>query len=221
MAKKASLTVLQRRFITAVAQDSELAGRFYLTGGTALAGYYLHHRRSDDLDFFAQSAVDGRWIIGKLNELAAALGLPIPQYEKLHDRNIFVFNVDRQTFKVEFSAYPFKQFNKPVWRDGIQVDNIQDIAANKLFAAVDRHEPKDLVDLAAIMLYKRWSPDSLVKLVKRKFLVEFERLTLADLLKRGSELDFEPKALSRPTLVQIRAFYRNQLAATRKHILVG
>jgi predicted nucleotidyltransferase component of viral defense system len=27
---------------------------FYLTGGTALAAYYLRHRLSEDLDFFAE-----------------------------------------------------------------------------------------------------------------------------------------------------------------------
>jgi hypothetical protein len=27
--------------------------RFFLTGGAALAGYYLHHRRTSDLDLFA------------------------------------------------------------------------------------------------------------------------------------------------------------------------
>ncbi len=28
------------------------AGQFYLTGGTALAEFYLKHRKSNDLDFF-------------------------------------------------------------------------------------------------------------------------------------------------------------------------
>ena len=31
---------------------------FYLTGGTALSRAYLHHRYSDDLDFFVNSAAD-------------------------------------------------------------------------------------------------------------------------------------------------------------------
>ena len=30
-------------------------GSLYLTGGTALSRFYLHHRYSDDLDFFVNS----------------------------------------------------------------------------------------------------------------------------------------------------------------------
>jgi predicted nucleotidyltransferase component of viral defense system len=33
---------------------SDLSKKFYFTGGTALAFFYLKHRRSDDLDFFTE-----------------------------------------------------------------------------------------------------------------------------------------------------------------------
>jgi predicted nucleotidyltransferase component of viral defense system len=36
-------------------RDSPLCRRFYLTGGTALAAFYLHHRLSEDLDFFSEN----------------------------------------------------------------------------------------------------------------------------------------------------------------------
>ena len=42
----------QKRAIDFIFSRSEL-NDFYLTGGTALAGYYLNHRISDDLDFFS------------------------------------------------------------------------------------------------------------------------------------------------------------------------
>jgi len=35
-----------------------LARQFYLTGGTALAAFYLHHRYSEDLDFFSETEFD-------------------------------------------------------------------------------------------------------------------------------------------------------------------
>ena len=41
----------QKKVITLVDGEQKMAG-FYLTGGTALAAYYLRHRLSDDLDFF-------------------------------------------------------------------------------------------------------------------------------------------------------------------------
>jgi len=42
----------QTRLLEIIANDKEICHRFYLTGGTALAEFYLHHRLSEDLDFF-------------------------------------------------------------------------------------------------------------------------------------------------------------------------
>ena len=48
------LTPLQRRVLTSFFQKGLGERGFYLTGGTALAEFYLHHRYSDDLDFFTR-----------------------------------------------------------------------------------------------------------------------------------------------------------------------
>ena len=47
----------QKKVITLVDGEQKMAG-FYLTGGTALAAYYLRHRLSDDLDFFCFEEAD-------------------------------------------------------------------------------------------------------------------------------------------------------------------
>jgi hypothetical protein len=47
------LTPLQRRFLDAFSK-TELTKDFFLTGGTALAHFYLQHRLSEDLDFFTE-----------------------------------------------------------------------------------------------------------------------------------------------------------------------
>lgn len=51
------LTPAQKAVIDLVAKEQNLT-HFYLTGGTALAEYYLQHRTSDDLDFFALEKPD-------------------------------------------------------------------------------------------------------------------------------------------------------------------
>jgi predicted nucleotidyltransferase len=43
---------------------------FYLTGGTALSRAYLHHRYSDDLDFFANNSPDFK---AQVNTITKAL----------------------------------------------------------------------------------------------------------------------------------------------------
>jgi predicted nucleotidyltransferase component of viral defense system len=52
----AALTPAQRKLIEALAK-SPIRDSFYLSGGTALAGFYVKHRVSKDLDFFTRSDV--------------------------------------------------------------------------------------------------------------------------------------------------------------------
>ena len=67
------LTPFQKQILTGVGH-SPLKQSFYLTGGTALAAYYLQHRYSEDLDFFtdSQEAVPGVTTI--LSGIARELG---------------------------------------------------------------------------------------------------------------------------------------------------
>jgi predicted nucleotidyltransferase component of viral defense system len=48
------LTPLQRRLLAEIG-GSPLRDQFFLTGGTALAAFYLYHRYSVDLDLFTEN----------------------------------------------------------------------------------------------------------------------------------------------------------------------
>lgn len=54
MAPGTGLDSRQEQFLAVVLQDPYIVECFYLTGGTALSSWYLHHRASYDLDFFAK-----------------------------------------------------------------------------------------------------------------------------------------------------------------------
>lgn len=51
MAKKI-LSSQQQLLLDLISEQKDITNNFYLSGGTALAEYYLHHRLSEDLDFF-------------------------------------------------------------------------------------------------------------------------------------------------------------------------
>jgi len=55
---------------------------------------------------------------------------------------------------------------------GIFVDSLDDIAANKIMAFFDRNDPKDLYDLYFLLTKKGYKVKQLLKLVKKKFGVE-------------------------------------------------
>ena len=52
--EKTILTPKQLEFLELVKIEPEITKRFYLTGGTALAEFYLKHRLSEDIDLFTE-----------------------------------------------------------------------------------------------------------------------------------------------------------------------
>lgn len=55
---KTTLTVQQQLLLDFISKQKNITGKFYLSGGTALAQYYLYHRLSEDLDFFSLEEVN-------------------------------------------------------------------------------------------------------------------------------------------------------------------
>ena len=55
---KTILTKRQRQLLILLSKQAIITKKFYLSGGTALAEYYLRHRYSEDLDFFSLDEVD-------------------------------------------------------------------------------------------------------------------------------------------------------------------
>lgn len=138
------LTPSQAAFLKSFVK-TELARTFRFTGGTALSAFYLGHRLSEDLDFFADQQIPFYVCEGFLKTLPMVLDIT---FTKLHDRNIFLLSLqDTSSLKVEFTYYPLKNLEKVHVIDGLLVDGFLDLVVNKLCAIADRTDPKDYVDL--------------------------------------------------------------------------
>lgn len=61
-----TLTPKQQIIFNEVSRSDFIKENFYFTGGTALSGVYLHHRLSEDLDFFSQEKFDNLSILNLL-----------------------------------------------------------------------------------------------------------------------------------------------------------
>lgn len=143
---------------------------FYLTGGTALSAFYIEHRLSKDLDFFADTEEQMPPI-----EFLTALIRRLPsvkdiRYERLFDRRIFeVVFKDSDTLKVEFSTYPFKSMEERTKVGRLVVDSLLNIVTGKLFALTDRYDPKDFVDLYFVLRDYDRKLDDLIKKTEERF----------------------------------------------------
>src|SRR6059036_1225209 len=71
------LTSLQERVLVALFENGLGDRGYYLSGGTALAEYYLQHRYSDDLDFFTRDRESFKQATPRVREAALAARLEI------------------------------------------------------------------------------------------------------------------------------------------------
>lgn len=212
------LTPLQQKLLRLFA-NSQLAGNYYLTGGTALAAFYLKHRLSDDLDFFAKTAAPLQTIEKFCREAAEKLELKTPTLTRLYDRRIFIFPAEKRTLKIEFTEYPYARLAPITIVKGVKVDSFRDIAANKLMAIFDRFEPKDYVDLAVLLT--KFGLEDMISDVNQKFKVRLEPISFGARLMLAEKLPMMPKMLIPLTKEQVVKRVTDAAEKLRTRILEG
>jgi predicted nucleotidyltransferase component of viral defense system len=157
-------------------KDSSLKDQFYWTGGTLLSVLYLHHRQSKDLDFFSDKSFSRSQVLKFVLHLKEELKLTKVEQTKIFDRYEFFLH-NKETLRLEFVFYPHPKLKARIQREGIYIDSLDDIAANKAMAFFDRNDPKDLFDLYFLLKKKRYKVSRLLELIKQKFGVELAEST--------------------------------------------
>lgn len=134
----------QREVLSGLSGNDEISNFFFLTGGTALAAFYLVHRVSEDLDLFSKEKADLADIDFWISKTWPGETVPIR-------RSRGFLSVLIQDVKVDIV---YDQLAAPGNRKradlgegrSIAVDTIDNIASNKLTTLVSRTEPKDFID---------------------------------------------------------------------------
>lgn len=146
--RPSTLTPLQQEVLAAFFRHEQ---GFFLTGGAALAGYHLGHRVTLDLDLFTLDAAAferGRHVLQAVaDELGASLS--IRQDAPGFRRGLLSRDGESVVVDLVLERVAQRVPTKPMV-DGIRVDPLEEIAANKLCAIVGRAEERDLVDLWAL-----------------------------------------------------------------------
>lgn len=216
---KEILTPLQKKFIALLPKNKNLRDQFYLTGGTALAAYYLKHRYSEDLDFFGYSNIDILALDVFLKELKTTLKIKKIDFQQSFNRNIFFLHTTKEILKVEFTYFPFDQIEKPMIKDGIYIDSLLDIAANKAFTISQNPRARDFIDLYLILKkYRELSFHQLVKLARSKFDWQIDPIQLGTQLLKAKELKDLPRMLQKIDHNEWRNFFLVQAKSLSKEI---
>jgi len=213
------LTSSQQNFIALLAQNKYFKDSFYLTGGTALAAYYLHHRHSEDLDFFCLKQIDILGLDAFLKEIKTALKIKKSDFQQSFNRNIFFLHTKEEILKVEFTYFPFEQIEKPIRKDGILIDSIVDIATNKTFTIFQNPRARDFIDLYFILeKCKELLLPKLSKLARSKFDSQIDPIQLGTQLLKAKEIRDLPRMVKKINHQQWREFFTNQAKSLSNQI---
>lgn len=129
---------------------SDLPVDFYLTGGTALSRVFLHHRYSDDLDFFVNDSKEFKM---QMNHVLEGL--------KNATLNFSVITIDESFARLQVkegnATLKLDFVNDVTFRSGslistnlfLRTDNIENILSNKI-TALGRSAAKDVIDIIYI-----------------------------------------------------------------------
>lgn len=183
------LSANQIKILEAISRDNAICQIFYLTGGTALAEYYLQHRLSEDLDFFSEEEFNIQAINVFFAKNKKLLGIKKVDIQQSFNRNLIFLYLKNDVIKTEFTYFPFARIEKKIKKNKLFIDSLEDIAVNKLFTIYQKPRSRDFIDLYLIIKKTGWEINNLIKKAKIKFdwHIDYLRLgsqfTLAETVK--------------------------------------
>lgn len=194
---KSILSPKQLKFLECIQQEESIIRNFYLSGGTALAEFYLSHRLSEDIDLFSEhQEVNPDAVDAFLRKVSPKL--KVKNIERIQFLGLFTYILnfrDNDKLKVDFNYYPFPRIEKGILYNKIQVDSIHDIAANKIHTLFMKPRARDYVDLYYILKSENFSIEKLILDAKAKFDWHIDPLTLASQFMRVKEFTDFPRML--------------------------
>lgn len=213
-----TFTPTQQQVVDAFKADPYLHKTFYFTGGTALSVFYLHHRDSDDLDFFTDKEFSSQHVLAFMGGLKERFEctMTLRQPEGVQIMIFMLTFPNGEVLKVDFNRYPFRRIEPGKTIEGLDVDSLRDIATNKLLTINQRTEVKDFVDMYFLLReYTLWD---LLYGVETKFKVKLDTLLVASDFLKVEEFDFLPRMILPLDIPTLQAFFRAKAVELGKRV---
>lgn len=215
---KPTFTSIQKLIFDGFSKDKSLRKQFYFTGGTALSAFYLHHRESEDLDFFSESDFVNQITDQFTNQISKTINTK-PRFTQIENTRMYELLKDgKLQIKIDFNYYPYQRLKKGITLQDVEIDSLFDIATNKLQTIVSRTQVKDFVDL--YFLLKKFTFWDLVHAVKQKFKLDEDLVLLGSNFLKVEQFDILPKMLIPLTLKELQDFFKEQAKKIAKRVVV-
>ena len=212
----------QKDILDIISKDKMICDNFYLTGGTALAEFYLQHRLSEDLDFFSENEFESQDISVFLKKIKKEAKIKKVEFQQSFNRNLFFLDLtDGDKIKTEFTYFPFVRIEKKEKIGNLFIDSLLDIAVNKVFTIYQKPRARDFIDLYFILQKdKNLSLDDLIKKAQIKFDNYLDPILLGAQYLKVTELKDFPKMLVDVKETVWQNFFINEAKKLSSKVLV-
>lgn len=216
------LSESQQIFLELFNREKSLFKRFYLTGGTALAEFYLKHRYSEDLDFFSEEEFSLLPLQAFIREVGKKLKAEKMEYQNFLGLHTFLFYLaNNKKLKVDFNFYPFPRILKGVKFKNITVDSDYDIAVNKVHTIAMQPRARDFIDIYFLITEKGYSFKDLLMKAKAKFDWHIDALQLGTQLLKALDVKDFPQMLKKINHQIWQEFFVKEAKRLGKEIFAG
>lgn len=201
-------------------QNQEIVNRFYWTGGTVLAEFYLRHRLSEDIDLFTEKEeVNQELIETFLVKSKSQLGFKsIKRSQFLGLFSYFLVYNKNETLKVDFNYYPFERIEKGGNFKNITYDSLYDIAINKVHTIAMKPRARDFIDIFFIVKEKKYLFVKMLADVKIKFDWHIDAIQLGAQLLKAKEVKDYPRMIKKIDHKEWQNFFLNEAKKLKKEI---
>lgn len=141
---------------------------YFLTGGTALSGFYFHHRESIDLDLFTFEMIEIEPVKQILEAVAKSAHLSLDHRVATEGYHKFFLEGKKEELKIDLVKEQKVHFGKIKVFGKVRVDSVENIGSNKITAIFNRTEAKDFIDLYSILQKKMFTFAKLLQDAKQK-----------------------------------------------------
>lgn len=209
----------QKNLLTLFDREQSLFKRFYLTGGTALAEFYLKHRYSEDLDFFSEEEFSLLPIEAFIKKVEKSLKAQEVEYQNFLGLHTFLFYLSaNEKLKVDFNFYPFPRILKGLKFKNIIIDSDYDIAVNKVHTIAMQSRARDFIDIYFLVKEKNYFLTDLLMKAKAKFDWHIDAVQLGAQLLKAKEVKDFPRMIKKINHQEWQDFFVKEAKRLEKEV---
>ena len=201
----------QKNILLLLSKEKIISDNFYLSGGTALAEFYLNHRLSEDLDFFSEKEFNPEAISTIFKKIQKDAKIKSVKYEQSFNRNLFFLELENDFIKTEFTYFPFPRIEVGGNIGNLKIDSLLDIAVNKVFTIHQKPRSRDFIYLYLILKMKpEWNLNELMEKAQAKFDNYLDPLQLSAQFVKVDILKDYPKMITQISTKKWQEFFMHE-----------